>query len=42
MFTTGEHGAYHTVRDVASRINGAGLLTIIDVAEAIVRAAADE
>jgi len=42
MFTTGEHGAYHTVRDVASRINGAGLLSIIDVAEAIVRAAADE
>lgn len=42
MFTTGEHGAYHTVRDVASRINGPGLLTIIDVAEAVVRSAADE
>jgi Zn-dependent M28 family amino/carboxypeptidase len=42
MFTTGEHGAYHTVRDVASRINGPGLLTVIDVAEAVVRSAADE
>ena len=42
MFTTGEHADYHTARDVASRINSAGLLTIIDVAEAIVRSAADE
>ena len=42
MLTTGEHGAYHTVRDIASRINGPGLLTIIDVAEAILRSAADE
>jgi hypothetical protein len=42
MFTTGEHGAYHTARDVASRINGPGLLTISDVAEAVVRSAADE
>jgi hypothetical protein len=42
MFTTGEHADYHTARDVASRINGPGLLTIIDVAESIVRWAADE
>jgi len=42
MFTTGEHGAYHTIRDVAERINGPGLMTIIDVSEAIVRSAADE
>jgi len=42
MFTTGEHVDYHTSRDVASRINGPGLLTIIDVAEAVVRSAADE
>jgi len=42
MLTTGEHGAYHTVRDVANRVNGAGLLTVIDVAEAIVRSEADE
>jgi Zn-dependent M28 family amino/carboxypeptidase len=42
MFTTGEHADYHTSRDVASRINGPGLLAIIDVAESIVRSAADE
>jgi hypothetical protein len=42
MFTTGEHAAYHTADDIAARINGAGLLTIIDVAEAIIRSAADE
>ena len=42
MLTTGEHGAYHTVRDVANRINGTGLLTVIDIAESIVRSAADE
>jgi Zn-dependent M28 family amino/carboxypeptidase len=42
MFTTGEHPDYHTARDVADRINGEGLITIIDVAESIVRSAADE
>jgi len=42
MFTTGEHADYHTSFDVASRINGPGLLAIIDLAESIVRFAADE
>jgi hypothetical protein len=42
MFTTGEHADYHTARDIARRINGPGLLTIIDVAEAILRSAGDE
>ena len=42
MFTTGEHADYHTSFDVVNRINGPGLLTIIDVAESIVRFAADE
>jgi Zn-dependent M28 family amino/carboxypeptidase len=42
MFTTGEHADYHTSFDVVDRINGPGLLTIIDVAESIVRFAADE
>jgi hypothetical protein len=42
MFTTGEHADYHTSGDVANRINGPGVLAIIDVAESIVRFAADE
>lgn len=42
FLTTGEHPDYHTARDVASRINGPGLLTVIDAAEQIARSAADQ
>ena len=38
--TSGFHGDYHRVSDVASRIDGPGLIRIVDVAEGIVRAAA--
>lgn len=42
FLTTGEHPDYHTVRDISSRINGPGLVEVIDVAEQIVRSAADQ
>lgn len=42
LLTTGEHIDYHTARDVAERINGPGLLAIIQVAEGIIRSAADQ
>ena len=38
--TSGFHGDYHRVTDVASRIDVPGLTRIVDVAEGIVRAAA--
>jgi Zn-dependent M28 family amino/carboxypeptidase len=42
FLTTGEHIDYHTARDVVERINGPGLLAIIDVAEQILRSVADK
>ena len=38
--TSGFHGDYHRATDVASRIDVAGLVRIVDLAEGIVRAAA--
>lgn len=38
---TGYHGDYHRASDIAARIDLPGILKIVDVAEAIVRAAAD-
>jgi hypothetical protein len=38
---TGFHADYHTTGDIASRINLPGLERVVDVAESIVRAAAD-
>ena len=39
--STGTHGDYHRVSDVPSRINVPGLIRVVDVAEAIVRTAAN-
>ena len=39
---TGFHGDYHRATDVASRINVAGIEWVVDVAEAVVRAAANK
>lgn len=40
-FFTGEHPDYHTVRDRPDRINTSGLVSIVDLAEAIARAIGD-
>ena len=42
FITTGEHADYHTRLDIPSRINGPGLLAVINVAEQIARSAADQ
>lgn len=42
FLTTGEHPDYHTADDVPDRINGPGLLAVIDAAEQIARFAADQ
>ena len=39
--STGNHSDYHKVSDIASRVNGAGIDRVVDVAEAILRRSTD-
>ena len=39
MFTSGTHGDHHRRSDLPSRIDSAGILRIVDLAEAVIRLA---